>query len=115
MGCNYFFWKKLVTFGVAVGQRVAVNKWQWYGSIREVGAVRMVVKSARQRHYRQCYGVNTTVVVEKGNGWKKRDGRVTFGAAVGQRVAVDKWQWYQSIREVSAVRMVPILTCQWQY
>jgi hypothetical protein len=31
------------------------------------------------------------------------------GGSVGaQRVAVVGWQWYQSIRQVSAVRMVPI-------
>jgi hypothetical protein len=33
-------------------------------------------------------------------------GLVTFGAAVGQRVAVVAWQWYRSTRETSAVRMV---------
>jgi hypothetical protein len=42
----------------------------------------------------------------KNNDAGKLFGLVTFGAAVGQRVAVVAWQWYRSTRETSAVRMV---------
>jgi hypothetical protein len=34
---------------------------------------------------------------------------------VDERVAVVVWQWYESIRQVNAVRMVPDRVWQWQY
>jgi hypothetical protein len=34
---------------------------------------------------------------------------------MGERVAVAGWQWYRWIGEISAVRMVCVAMCQWQY
>jgi hypothetical protein len=94
---------------------VAVVVWQCYESIRQVNAVRMVLDRVWQWQY-----------------WQRCGGRIGEGCKVdavvrgafpgdrqravsGYRVAVAGWQCYESIAEISAVRMVLDRVWQWQY
>jgi hypothetical protein len=97
---------------VAVARRVAVAGWQWYRWKEEVSAVRMVVVRAWQWHYWQSCG-NLIYKEKNGSGWVAVANKEWVAVARG--VAVARWQWHQSMRKVSAVRMVVVRAWQWQY
>jgi hypothetical protein len=99
--------KKWLGGSGSVARGVAVAGWQWWQSIAEVRAVRMVLNRVWQWQYWPIYGYfYIKISVKK---WLGGSGSVARG------VAVAGWQWWQSIAEIRAVRMVQNRVWQWQY
>jgi hypothetical protein len=111
---HIFFLKKLQW---RMAMRIMDGKgWQWLGGS---GGSRFV-RSRRFEWYRLGCGsgsIGRVVVVFIQPIFFFEKIAVANGNAYNgwQGVAVVGWQWWHSIREVKAVRMVPVRMWQWQY
>jgi hypothetical protein len=79
--------------------------WQWYYSIEEISAVRMVLKSAAECDCGSGWVAPKLDLNFRFLWWKILSVMAATPRARGA-VAVAGWQWWQSIEESRVVRMV---------